>query len=999
MRLNSVCNPKLTRPGTPIDGQLLPLLAEWLEDLPEPSSDVHAFYASKTVFWDEFAVVVSKVLARRYQWTAALSANSTSTDADRYPLGEHFSDDVETAQIFDRFLAAYVRICSFLLQVDASLLSRSSSDELYPLPLLSQKHIRSLHSIIHCDKAPLFHVLHKEHGTDVRDLSVRLQTEFLKANGAQNLLQLVNKAHDRLPTSTQIIYATYTAPILTTLGWIIFELPGTDTHIDRSAYHRGALSFFQKYGSGLQDTTKPIEALVARDLIVYLSTLVSELCQWDDSIAEELVDRLLDLSVQSSPTALAAPDLARTSQNNYRQDPRCYPALVANAWKFKILRKYIIQGNMGLRVMSIAMMDAALVEIWRDFNRIGPSGTHPVMQYLADFLLHGQVVDYIVSVDSHPQLISRSGNIAGFLVVTHRWSDSQADAIWKTVSTSPDPRVVEATMTMLRGIVGLMKPADHLYLCQKLYDLPIERYTSDILRFLRDLTGRLREPAHSFDYNERDQRARPWNVCIRVLRDTAPSRNADKNLLDLHVDAYDQLCSLGAMIPLDERETIFCECVRQIVERSANATANYRVICFLSQSPYSCSIAFIRKSQNLIHQALEAIPDFVKEEVKAGIYTYQLQALYFKVDLLRLVISHNEMDVPRDLYQDLWDHTVGGEALSNESRDQAWALLLEGIKTSPDDEFCNQLVSSYVPTIDPQHYTNGLFDFVANFNFPTTRQTVNTDTGDEKLLQIPGADLLWPMVLSSPTGTIEDRAASLLATRYVHAVDTDGVTLAEVEKAHIALVEQCMQELRTAIESLPSRSPAITNVEIAEPGREAKARETFEVRVRRILLFQKLFLEHVRRKPEFNRGQRLDSKVDALQPDVPTGDSITVRYQAGNSRDSVTMALDHTLDDLYRRLCHATGLTKINLFARGQKLDIADKGTVKISEVDFGGQVIVQRADGAELSRPLPEPAAGSSVFETAVVKRFDKLFTWMSSADTTSYLVRVQPCVLFNNY
>jgi ubiquitin carboxyl-terminal hydrolase 34 len=100
------------------------------------------------------------------------------------------------------------------------------------------------------------------------------------------------------------------------------------------------------------------------------------------------------------------------------------------------------------------------------------------------------------------------------------------------------------------------------------------------------------------------------------------------------------------------------------------------------------------------------------------------------------------------------------------------------------------------------------------------------------------------------------------------------------------------------------------------------------------------------------------------------------------------MASDHTLDDLYRRLCHATGFTKLNLFARGQRLKVFEDSTLKLSDVDLGGQVIVQRADGAELTRPLPELAAGSSVFETAIVKHFDELFAWMNSADTTSYLV-----------
>jgi ubiquitin carboxyl-terminal hydrolase 34 len=914
-----------------------------------------------------------------------------STDANRYPFGEHFDDDIQTAQIFDRFLGAYVRVCSFLFQVDAILLSESPSDELYPLPLLSQKHMRALHNIIRFDKAPVFHVLHKEYGTDVREMNIRLQHHFLRASGAQNLLQLADEAFHRLPSQAQNTHAIHTSQILSTLGWTIFELPGVNTYMDRSDFHRGALSFFQKYGGDLQDPSRPIDASVARDLIQHCFTLVGELCQWDDGIATELVDQLLDFGDDNSPTASSATDPISIPSNDYRQDSTCYPSLVANAWKFKILRKYVVRGNMGLRVMSIATMDAALVEIWREFSRLDPSCRHPVMQYLAEFLLRGQIVDYIVSVDSHPQLISRSGNIAGFLIVTHRWSEDQADAIWRTVSTSPDPRVVEATMTMLRGIIGLMKPTDHLYLCTKLHDLPINRYTPDILRFLRDLTGKLRDSVQSIDCDETEHRARPWNVCIRILRDTAPSREADKNLLDLHLDAFDQLMCLSATIPSDEREVIYRDCVQQIAERSVSATGNYRVICFLIQSPYPRDTVFIQENQDLMHTVLEEIPRFVKEEAVAGFYPCQIQALYYRLDLLRLIIGHTGMEIPSDLYKDLWDHTVGDQALSNDARDQAWALLLQGVKLAPDDEFCKQLVTSYIPTIKPEYYTNGLFDFVATYNFPTTRRKVQTEHGDDTVLQIPGASLLWPIILSSPPDKIEDRAASLLAARYVQVVEIEGIMLPEVEKAHVALVEQCMQELRSAIEALPKHSRASLEMEASESENDTKARQTSEVRIQRILLFQKLLLEYVRRKPQFNRGQRSDSKVDTMEIDVPTGDAITVRYQCSNDRQQVTMGPDHTLDDLYRRLCHATGFTKINLFARGQRLKVFEKAAVKLSEIDLGGQVIVQRADGAELSRPLPELTAGSSAFEVAIVKRFDQLFAWMDSDDMTSCLVRVR--------
>jgi ubiquitin carboxyl-terminal hydrolase 34 len=354
--------------------------------------------------------------------------SATSTEQGRYPFGDDFTDELQTYQMFDRFLGAYVRICSFLFSVDAQILMRQPSGETYPLPLLSQKHIRFLHSILRFEKTPVFHILHKEYGVDVRELNTHLQKLFLEAKGAQNLLHLMDELFHRVSPVIQNSYATWASQTFSILGWTIFELPDARTFIERTKYHQRVLSFFRKYSTDLCDPSIPIDSNVARDLIQFYYTLVFELCQWDDNIAAELVDQLSDFGDADSPTASSMAESTNNSDVEYRQDPRCYPALAAHAWKFKVLRKYIVRGNMGMRVMSIATMDTALVDLWRELSTVDPSCKHPVIQYLADFLLKGQVVDYIVSVDSHPQLISRSGNIAGFLVIAHRWSDGQADA-------------------------------------------------------------------------------------------------------------------------------------------------------------------------------------------------------------------------------------------------------------------------------------------------------------------------------------------------------------------------------------------------------------------------------------------------------------------------------------------------------------------------------------------------------------------------------------------
>ncbi|KAH7408597.1 hypothetical protein DE146DRAFT_383024 [Phaeosphaeria sp. MPI-PUGE-AT-0046c] len=981
--------PKYFQNQAAIDGRILDELSQWLDHLPKPSADIHGFYVAKYTFWEDFAAAVSKLLNRRHQWMNALSGNQ-STEQCRYPFGDAFDDDVHVDAAFDRFFSSYVKLCSSLFFVDALVLSQHAPEETTPTPLFSQRHMRHLCTIFRTDKCAVLHALHKEYGVDARELNMNLQKHFLEAKGAQRLLRLMEEIFHRVVPGAQCTYATYASQLFSTLAWTIFELPGSETFINPSEYHHGIRSFFQSYSPDLFDLSMSIDSNIVRDLVHVLAILVQDLCQLNERIAAELVDQVLDFDDPESPTMSSVASSINTEDTNYRQDPSCYPTLVANAWKFKLLRKYIVKGNMALRVMSIGSMDGALVDIWREFSAIDQSCKHPVIQFLADFLLRGRVVDYIVSVDSHPQLISRSGNITGFLIIAHRWSDNQADAMWRPVSSSLDPRVVAATITMIGSIINLMAVSDRLYLCTKLYDLPIERYTIAILRFFRSLTTTLLENnnhAQAIDYEEHGSKSRPWNVCIRVMRDTAPSRTADKNSLDLHVEAFDQLRCLIAAISSSERRTMYQNCAQQIAEQTDRATGSFRIMTLLMQYPIMDDNIIFQENHDLICSIVKEIPTFVARESQAGHYTYQLQALHYRLEYLRGAIIHPAMLIPHELYKDLWDHMIGGQALSIEARDMAWGFLLQSTKVLPQNDFCKQLVSSYLPALDPQFYTLGLFEFVANYHFPIIRQQVETCHGDDIILQIPGASLLWPILLSSPSDTIEDHAARLLATRYVRVIDEHGVSVEEAEKAHVALAEQCIHELRAAMEILLPSFKAAINVDDPKTSDTGELNRS-QMHVERILLFQKLFLECVRQRPEYNRGRRIDSKVDTIENDVPYGNAITVDYQCIKERQSVTMASDHTIDDLYRRLCHATGFTKINLFARGRRLDMSKEGAIKLSEVNLGGLVIVQRAEGAELTRPLPALGAGSSVFEAAVVKHFDELFAWMNSTDKTSQLL-----------
>ncbi|KAF2477566.1 uncharacterized protein BDR25DRAFT_2094 [Lindgomyces ingoldianus] len=957
--------------ANPLEGTVLPQVQLWLEGFPNTPSHWKGYYVEKAFFWDEFAALANKVLVRRF------------------PFGDAFTDDQQSEEdIFYGFLSSYLKLCARLIQVDTAMISKFPPG-IYE-PVLCYKHLRHLNTIVREEKSAIFQVLAKEYGVDTRTMAARLLQDFIEAptNGLQHLFAFADVGCDKLTAPLRNGIASWTSQILNSFGWAIFGKPEIDPIFDRSQFHRNVLRFFRKYNEDIQVPSKIVEISSAKEIVLNLANILLDLCLWDQQLAAELAEEFMDYVEPGSPT-IASEDLdTKTRGESLRQDPPLFPALAMNAWKFKLLRKYVVKGKMELRVMSIQTMSDALVEIWREYNASEYGASNPVMQYLSDFLLHEEVVDYIISVDSHPQLISRSGNIVGFLVVTHRYSESQTDAIWRTVSNSQDPRVVSAVMTMLRNIVGLMEPPELLYLCSKLYDLPIETYTLEILRFLREISGKFQQKY--MDWSGTDPRGRPSNVCIRVMQDTSPSSASTKLTNALHSEAYEQLRQLSPTVGLGERRQIYQECTSHIANRSGKATGSVRAICTLFSGAGLNDASFFKQNPEITRKILEELCSFVEAEKQLGAHAMQIVALEYRLDMLCALLTRAADAIPEDLYQVVWDHVVGKHALSNHHRDIAWSKFSDAVRYTRGHEFWRQLTHIYIPRLEPTYFTSGLFEFVSTISFPVTREKVITEEGETELIQIPGADILWPMVLSAPPGTIEDRSAKLLANRYVDIASYQGVRLEEVEEAQVGLVEQCTKELLTAYKIMRNLSTqALTedtgySMDIVPSGEDPRQNE---LRFTRTLMLEKLLLTYIRTKPEFSRSRRSDSKVDVLEPELPFGDAIEIKYQATNEKQTIFMSTENTLQDLYTRLCHTTGFTKLHLFASGQRLNLTEKAHKKIVDLGLGENIflLVQKAANSETIQPVADSSANCSVFEATVLKHFEELFACMDADDYIS--------------
>ncbi|PSN73883.1 ubiquitin C-terminal hydrolase-like protein [Corynespora cassiicola Philippines] len=952
-----------------LDGTVLPQIALWLDNIPNQSSlRWRGLFLERSQFWDEFATFLNKILGRRY------------------PFGDTFCDDTQTEEdIFYNFFRSYLVLCSSLLQVDAELLSRAEGT--YELPLLCNKHLRHLFMLLRSEKSPVFHILAKEYGAATSEMGDRLMCDFIRAGGVQHLLQFAEAAYNKVSVSMQGWIATWVTQTLSTVGWFVIDIRD-DELIDRRRFYRDVLQYFRTYTKDMDKPSKDVDIGVFRDLILFFTNLLSELCSWDTFIAAQLATEFLDFRDPESPASTTSEgNREAIGYERFCRDPNNYAALVTNAWKFKLLRKYIVKGRMDFRVMSIGTMDASLVDIWREYSATGAGVNHPVMQYLAEFLLHERVVDYIISVDSHPQLISRSGNIVGFLVVTHRYSTLQTDAIWNTVCHCQDHRVVSATMTMIRGIIGLMEAPELLYLCSKLYELPIETYSLDLVRFLRELTGKL-QPKY-ICWPETELSARPWNVCVRILQDSSPGKESTPNMAMLHAEACEQLRQLAVVVSTEERHRIFSECDALIASRSTKSTGCIRAMFVLASAVQGDSNFFIHNSDVTRH-LIEETCHFVDIESKAGFSPSTVAALQCRLDMICMLICRAFDAIPVDLYETTWDHLVGKNTQTRHQRDLAWSKFSEAARLSPKSDFCQQLISSYVPKLEPQFYTKGFFDFVAAYRFPTVQEEITEGQEERTLPQIRGADLLWSILLSAPHQSIEDSCARLLATRYLEVDIAQDITVEQVESIHVALVEERIQRLLSAYKTLrnkaaePDAADDTMDISLSDTSRQQT-----ELHFTRTILFLKIMLMQIRNRPEFCRSRRTDSKIEVLD-DVPFGNEIEIpyQYQAATKQEkgSVSMNSDHTLEDLHRRLCFVTGFSKINLFAKGQRWNIAEKGIQKLIDLGLNGMLVtVQKAPGSEETYPVVEYSSNCSVFEATLLNHWEELFACMDSDDQVS--------------
>lgn len=719
------------------------------------------------------------------------------------------------------------------------------------------------------------------------------------------------------------------------------------------------------------------------------------------SMLESIIDKNLNhLSADGAGTLIAAlteiyqmclatsgvvpPDII----NNHRHDrppiaQHHVPEAVAYHWKFTTFVKLIKSGQMQLRVLAVTAMCNDLVYFWRKHNeQFGDPGesSSALLHYFANFLLDTGLVSYILGPTCHPEITLESGNIIGFLVVSHTYSNAHTDALWQTVTSTQDPRVSDALMRMTSRIANLFSQEGLMYLCEKLNTVPVEAFGLSMRELYDQILKQLlaRYPDSLFTESA------PFDICIRLIRQSSGfGLRSPVAYPDIQQFAIQKLDSILGHGPGPEgRWKIYLDCLHDIARHSPSAIGSLWVLKLATRSYHSRDLHTLASEHDLTRLLIEELEAAIPIAKAAGfpaVISGPQNAP--RKDLLMAVIFNESTSITEDLGPKLWDLLVGSKAACQADRDAAWQILSTTMYKNPFSTAC---FAQYLPTLGSELFCSGALDFVREGVLPLVNDPTSIVLDDEDNSSHPGIELLWRMALTASTGTIEQGAIqTLVRDVYIESRSIQSFPHYRARKVHLALVGRCLRQLSSAASMLKAFADGTCSGDddsmvIVPTDQQIHEQELLFVRSLAVL---REFHQLHQARPEFSAPDMRSLILES--PKGVEGESAELKYQSfDGERQTTVMPLNigkrNTAASLLASLREATGFESYRIYYRGRPFVPQGSDICKSLEdlQIHNGIILVKRESEAP---SLPKFRLGASSVEVEILRHFEELWEFLS--------------------
>lgn len=657
------------------------------------------------------------------------------------------------------------------------------------------------------------------------------------------------------------------------------------------------------------------------------------------------------------------------------------PEAISVEWKFTILKKLLTSAQMQLRVTGVTSLCQELLGM---YNRAKNHdiASHPMLVFFAEFLIDNEIVEYLVGIGSHPEIINESTNILGFLVVTKTYSSELTDKIWQTVTTSQDPRLVEAVLRLLRSNLNLFDYDSLLYLCKRVYGVPIESYTVPMRELCTEMFKRL--TGKVVEDRLRPLESPPYDLCVKIVRESSiVNTNLPAGYPELQHFATIRFRELLQHGPgPDVRTGIYLACIEDISSKSPTAPGSICVINALLHMHMKDDLRKLTGEQGLtklLVEELESVAvgslDSVDLPVKGS------AASNARRELLSAIIIHEPGTISAELGSRLWNVLVGSGSSSALDRDVSWQLLNSAVKNSGNKNvFLSSCFKDYLPLLPPSCFTIGTLDFAREAMYFWIQDVIEESVIPDRKFESPALEQVWRMILTAPPNTIDAAAISVLVEAYVSSKLILGLPLPMARAAHLALVNRCLEQLKGAASKLKMFSDDASSgsdgsmVIVASEGQFQEQEMIFA----RSLAVLREFLRAYQLAPHFAPPKSRLSITTA--PGVLVGEPVAVKYQwfDGHKRselEQVTIGTMNTVASFFAILEKATSFKSYRVYCGGKQVD-PEKIDLnkKWEDVKLTGLVLVWRCGDLD----QPQSNGHNAPLEVEITKQFDDLWSYL---------------------
>lgn len=917
-------------------------LKDWLVTFLQVHSQItQRLVHEEKVFWAEFPDTVNSLLRR----LTDVPPQARTADLEAFFIA--------FGQLTVRFLELDIQS----MKQHHALGTPEKLHELYCKPYLP-----ILAVVLQYREVPFYNLLHVNRGLNVHDLVSTICDRLSMGPGSilPTLTEFVDQLSNVLPRKPAFTITFVQALAIAAA----LARSGTERALFQTAEALAHSPVIQKINQQVL-----LFAMKADDV---LQSAISKQAPW--LTIENSPEILRSLSrifqfLSDQDTEVATQLLAYVSDKVPETGYRDLPEIIAYAWKFKTLRKYITAGRMELRVYGMDSMQTDLVQVWKCYAQYNANSLSvPLVRFLVQFLRDTRMVQYIVGVDSHPQLISRSGNVVGFLVVTGTYCDDDSDIIWRTVQESQDPRTVSEVLNMLKSIFSMQSLPTLMHLCKKLLELPVELYDGKMVDYAEFLLHHIRDRALSQPLVDDPLDAVPFKVCVRLIRDVIASGTCSPDQkCQLPGWAADNLVRLlNFRIDVEDKRHLWEQCVQDIAKRTPFSTGSMRALqAWLEVRPGE-EVPKLTQDFDFTRLLIEELVDTIAQIQAKNSSSTSIQILLpTRLSLLALVALHAPDTITEELTEKLWSEVLASPQISDDLKNKLWDVFSKVATCCiKPNSVVHRIMTVYLPRLTAETLNERILYFAEYSVLYEMRVDQAHDRENQDLVSLPGINRVWRFVMEGPAGTVVNDATNWIIKQYLDHEVVLQCPRSVIEATHLSLLERCLSEVSSSASKLKSFSDGTTSGE-DEPMVVVASEEeikTEELRFTRSLLFLRQFLMGVKARPRYSPPLSVESRLPA-KPFLDKGEQVTVKYQVTGSAQPQTLVIGdlNTVDELAKYLSDLTGLTQFTGISLGQKLSlIGNETTIKDSTICVGLLLIQKVPDTPE--KPVSSARSASSL-------------------------------------